>query len=142
MGNADHHNTTLLRACANVGHLISTFIEMFRNLLSGLALVCVIPVAVAFTSPCDVLPRRRCGPPPPFRPTSAVFSTPNDVGSLNEKLGGFTVKQRLREEVESPFRKVRLAFFSFSSASAAVALYFSALAALKANMGGFTDAPP
>lgn len=61
---------------------------------------------------------------------------------MDEKFGGFTVKQRLREEVESPFRKVRLAFFSFSSASAGVALYFSALAALKANMGGFSDSIP
>ena len=52
------------------------------------------------------------------------------------------MKQRLREEVESPFRKVRLAFFGFSSASASVALYFSALAALKANMGGFADSIP
>ena len=58
-----------------------------------------------------------------------------------ELFGGFTVKQRLREEVESPFRKVRC-ILSVSSASAGVALYFSALAALKANMGGFADAPP
>lgn len=57
--------------------------------------------------------------------------TPNDDSLLGEKFGGFTVKQRLREEVESPFRKVRLAFFAFSAASASVALYFSALAALK-----------
>jgi len=54
----------------------------------------------------------------------------------------FTVKQRLREEVESPFRKVRLAFFGFSSASASIALYFSALTALKAKLGGFQEVPP
>ena len=52
------------------------------------------------------------------------------------------MKQRLREEVESPFRKVRLAFFGSSAASAAIALYFSLLTALKASMGGFADVPP
>jgi hypothetical protein len=58
-----------------------------------------------------------------------LFSTPNNNAddNLGEKFGGFTTKQRLREEIESPFRKVRLAFFSFSSVSAFVALYFSAL---------------
>eukprot|EP00584_Thalassiosira_punctigera_P006332 CAMPEP_0172529828 /NCGR_PEP_ID=MMETSP1067-20121228/3799_1 /TAXON_ID=265564 ORGANISM="Thalassiosira punctigera, Strain Tpunct2005C2" /NCGR_SAMPLE_ID=MMETSP1067 /ASSEMBLY_ACC=CAM_ASM_000444 /LENGTH=299 /DNA_ID=CAMNT_0013313953 /DNA_START=221 /DNA_END=1120 /DNA_ORIENTATION=- len=71
-----------------------------------------------------------------------LFSTPNDDAALGEKFGGYTTKQRLREEVESPFRKVRLAFFSFSAASASVALYFSALAAVKANIGGYTDAIP
>jgi len=84
-------------------------------------------------------------------PSSSVrlSSTPNKNNngnnndpSLAEKFGGFTVKQRLREEVESPFWKVRLAFFSFSAASASVALYFSALAALKANIGGYADAIP
>jgi hypothetical protein len=89
--------------------------------------------------------------PPPSSRRAIYFSTPNSNNSSNnnendlslgEKFGGFTVKQRLREEVESPFRKVRLAFFGFSSASASVALYFSALAALKANMGGFADSIP
>lgn len=64
--------------------------------------------------------------------------TPNDDSLLGEKFGGFTVKQRLREEVESPFRKVRLAFFAFSAASASVALYFSALAALKGKTKNIT----
>ena len=77
-----------------------------------------------------------------FSSSSALSSTPNNDDGLGEKFGGFTTKQRLREEIESPFRKVRLAFFSFSGASASVALYFSALAALKANMGGFSDVPP
>lgn len=69
-----------------------------------------------------------------------LFSSPED--DLGEKFGGYTVKQRLREEVESPFRKVRLAFFGSSAASAAIALYFSLLTALKASMGGFADVPP
>jgi len=71
---------------------------------------------------------------------SHLFSSPND--NLSERVGDFTTKQRLREEIESPFRKVRLAFFGFSSASASIALYFSALTALKAKMGGFQDIPP
>jgi hypothetical protein len=41
------------------------------------------------------------------------------------------VKQRLREEVESPFRPVRIYFFGYSTVSAAVALYFSAFNAAK-----------
>lgn len=59
-----------------------------------------------------------------------------------ETFGGYTVKQRLREEVESPFRTVRLFFFGSSTGSAFVALYFSLLSLLKAYTGGFSDAPP
>ena len=72
--------------------------------------------------------------------SAPLFSSPED--DLGEKFGGYTVKQRLREEVESPFRKVRLAFFGASAASAAIALYFSLLTALKANLGGYADVPP
>ena len=57
-------------------------------------------------------------------------------------MGGYTVKQRLREEVESPFRKVRLLFFGSSAGSALTALYFSALNTIKALAGGYSDAPP
>lgn len=70
--------------------------------------------------------------------TTTFFATNLDSETGN----GFTVKQRLREEVESPFRKVRLAFFTFSSVSAFVAFYFSALVAVKANIGGYADVPP
>lgn len=81
---------------------------------------------------------------------------------------GFTTKQRLREEIESPFRKVgvacriiiegarlklkpssfpqnlqvRLFFFAASAGSASIAFYFSLLASIKAYVGGFSDAPP
>jgi len=61
---------------------------------------------------------------------------------LDQKFGGFTAKQRLREEVESPFRQVRLFLFGSSAGSALVALYFSALGALKASMGGYSDSIP
>ena len=67
-------------------------------------------------------------------------------------MGGYTVKQRLRKEVESPFRKVRLLFFGSSVGSALTALYFSFLWAIKAvsndnsmKSGGdliYPDAPP
>jgi len=53
----------------------------------------------------------------------------------------YTTKQRLREEIDSPFRKVRVVFFGFSAASALVALYFSLLTAGKA-FAGWADAPP
>ena len=52
---------------------------------------------------------------------------------LEEKFGGYTVKQRLREEVESPFRTVRLFFFGSSTGSALTALYFSLLSTVKAS---------
>ena len=44
-----------------------------------------------------------------------------------ELFGGYTAKQRMREEIESPFRKLRLIFFGASTGSALLALYFSIL---------------
>eukprot|EP00429_Kryptoperidinium_foliaceum_P017827 CAMPEP_0176029114 /NCGR_PEP_ID=MMETSP0120_2-20121206/14301_1 /TAXON_ID=160619 /ORGANISM="Kryptoperidinium foliaceum, Strain CCMP 1326" /LENGTH=354 /DNA_ID=CAMNT_0017362335 /DNA_START=1 /DNA_END=1065 /DNA_ORIENTATION=- len=70
------------------------------------------------------------------------ISTNNDPAFLSQDSGGYTVKQRLREEVESPFRKVRLLFFGGSAGSALTALYFSMLNTIKAYAGGFSDAPP
>mmetsp|Transcript_21142 Transcript_21142/g.27299 ORF Transcript_21142/g.27299 Transcript_21142/m.27299 type:complete len:392 (+) Transcript_21142:106-1281(+) len=70
-------------------------------------------------------------------------SADNDKDFLNEEtFGGFTVKQRLREEVEFPFRSARLAFFGFSTVSALIASYFSLLNTLKAVIGGYSDALP
>jgi len=51
-----------------------------------------------------------------------------------QTFGGYTVKQRLREEVESPFRQVRFFGFASTAGSAMVALYFSALSVVKANI--------
>eukprot|EP00613_Pedinella_sp_CCMP2098_P061134 CAMPEP_0171978878 /NCGR_PEP_ID=MMETSP0993-20121228/254308_1 /TAXON_ID=483369 /ORGANISM="non described non described, Strain CCMP2098" /LENGTH=341 /DNA_ID=CAMNT_0012630883 /DNA_START=94 /DNA_END=1117 /DNA_ORIENTATION=- len=65
-----------------------------------------------------------------------------DIIGSDELFGGFTAKQRLREEIESPFRKVRLFFFGSSAASALLALYFSVINAGKAYVGGWPDAPP
>jgi len=74
--------------------------------------------------------------------TVPTINNNNDDERLGQRFGGYTVKQRLREEVESPFRKVRFLFFLSSAGSALTALYFSALAALKASMGGYADAMP
>lgn len=93
-----------------------------------LLLVTVSPVTVgAFTPP--ILKSATTVSNSAARYPKFLSSSPNDreIDSLSEKIGGFTTKQRLREEVESPFRKVRLAFFSFSGLSAFVAFYFSAL---------------
>lgn len=86
-------------------------------------------------------------PPTEMKETTkkAISPPPNNNNSderLAQTFGGYTVKQRLREEVESPFRKVRFLFFLFSSGSAGIALYFSSLALLKANIGGYADAMP
>jgi Low psii accumulation1 / Rep27 len=65
----------------------------------------------------------------------------SDNDDLQKTFGGYTVKQRLREEVESPFRTVRLFFFGSSTGSAFIATYFSLLTAVK-SYSGFADAPP
>ena len=58
-----------------------------------------------------------------------------------ELFGGYTAKQRMREEIESPFRKVRLIFFGASTGSALLALYFSILNVAKAATGFSNDIP-
>jgi len=75
-------------------------------------------------------------------PLSSI--TPQEEQQLEKTFGGYTVKQRLREEVESPFRKVRFIFFLSSMGSALTALYFSSLNMLKASgaVGTFTDTMP
>ena len=75
-------------------------------------------------------------------PSFQLSLSSSDDDKLQKTFGGYTAKQRLREEVESPFRTVRLYFFGASTGSALVALYFSAFAAAKAAAGGFSDAPP
>lgn len=69
--------------------------------------------------------------------SSVLYSENRSEGEsdkLLETFGGYTAKQRLREEVESPFRKVRLLFFLSTVGSALTALYFSAISTLKAYM--------
>lgn len=56
------------------------------------------------------------------------------VRSLDEQdAAGFTTKQRLREEIDSPFRKVRVVFFGFGTGSALIALYFSLINVIKGS---------
>lgn len=87
--------------------------------------------------------RLNAKPPTNINPTEPNQNlTPNEQERLSQTFGGYTVKQRLREEVESPFRKVRLIFFGSSAGSALTALYFSATNALKAYLGTYSDAPP
>jgi hypothetical protein len=82
---------------------------------------------------------------PQHKPTLLLRSNKDDNASNNPELektfGGYTAKQRLREEVESPFRTVRLFFFGSSTGSALTALYFSLLNILKAKSGLYTDGP-
>eukprot|EP00980_Cylindrotheca_fusiformis_P007362 scaffold1525_cov142-Cylindrotheca_fusiformis.AAC.162 len=78
-----------------------------------------------------------------FVATKPTPSNPSQEAYLSQSTnGGYTVKQRLREEVESPFRKVRLLFFASSAGSALTALYFSGLNTVKALVGGYADAQP
>jgi len=74
--------------------------------------------------------------------TEQEKKTSEEVFLAQPTQGGYTMKQRLREEIDSPFRKVRLAFFGASFASALIALYFSALNTIKAVVGGYSDAMP
>ena len=74
-------------------------------------------------------------------PSFQLALSPSNEDELQKTFGGYTAKQRLREEVESPFRTARLFFFGASTGSALVALYFSIFAAIKATVGGFSDAP-
>lgn len=111
--------------------------------LVSMALLVSIPFTAAFVPHQAQLTRTFFNYPNHI--SSCLFASNNDNGSredgLSGKFGGYTVKQRLREEVESPFRKVRFGFFAFSAVSAFIALYFSALGTLKAVMGSFADAP-
>lgn len=109
-------------------------------LLAALLLCCLTSTATAFAPVPAAVTALSQSLAQSRRVTLPVLSADNGNGNredpnLQQKFGGFTVKQRLREEVESPFRTVRLAFFGVSSGSALLALYFSATAVLKANMG-------
>lgn len=85
--------------------------------------ICFVPTHLPATTPSWVFPS-----------VSARFAADRDNQEerLQSKFGGYTVKQRLREEVESPFRQFRLYLFGYSTVSATVALYFSTLNTVKA----------
>jgi hypothetical protein len=103
--------------------------QSIRNLSPSLSLRTRLNVETPTETEAEVI---KAAPTPP---------NPNE-DRLGQKFGGYTAKQRLREEVESPFRKVRFLFFAGSSASALLALYFSATSTLKASLGGYSDAMP
>ena len=101
-----------------------------------LALLCTAGLTHAFTASRSLVARR--GGTQPTR-TTQLAATPDD--DEPELFGGYTAKQRMREEIESPFRKVRLIFFGASTGSALLALYFSILNVAKAATGFSNDIP-
>ena len=102
-----------------------------------LALLHCWPNARIFTAPRSSLVAPRGGTQPTRN--TQLAATPDD--DEPELFGGYTAKQRMREEIESPFRKVRLIFFGASTGSALLALYFSILNVAKAATGFSNDIP-
>lgn len=94
-----------------------------------------------FAEPSTSEKMKTASSPKAKRPTRDDSSS-NDEYLSQPTQGGYSVKQRLFEEIESPFRKVRLVFFASSTGSALTALYFSAMNTIKAVAGGYSDAPP
>lgn len=122
--------------------------NQMRKSLALLLLVELTWIAVSNASFVPVLTiagvssSRREGLQPSLHVLQSNSNNKKNSDELEQTFGGYTVKQRLREEVESPFRTVRVYFFGASTLSALVAFYFSILAAFKAQVGGFSDAPP
>ena len=111
--------------------------------LAGLLLALCLGGAQAWVPPVPrshCLAGRRAGAA--LTVVEARSESEEQMMNSEETFGGFTAKQRLREEVESPFRKVRIFFFGASTASALLALYFSLINAGKAYVGGWPEAPP
>ena len=98
-----------------------------------LAFVCTAAVAQALQAPRSVKPvsspstRARGVEGASFKNTRLVQLAAMPDDDEPELFGGYTAKQRMREEIESPFRKLRLIFFGASTGSALLALYFSIL---------------
>lgn len=107
---------------------------MLHMHLVALTLLCGASTALLAPPRVGVVQRRSVRVPAPLRALPDVES--------EELFGGFTAKQRIREEIDSPFRKIRLYFFGASTVSAVIALYFSLIGVAKASAGGFADAPP
>ena len=71
-----------------------------------LPLLCSAGLTHAFTAPRSLVAAR--AGTQPTRNTQLAAMPDDDEPEL---FGGYTAKQRMREEIESPFRKVRLIFF-------------------------------
>ena len=104
-----------------------------------LLLACVGLCAQALVAPAPRAALQRGAVARPAPSPTALAAAPDE--EEEELFGGFTAKQRIREEIESPFRRLRLTFFGASTVSALLALYFSLLNVAKAY-GHFPDAPP
>jgi hypothetical protein len=82
---------------------------MFRHILAVVALA-TLPSSTAFGIPARNVGRLAAARTLPTRPLNIIPRTiqaaQNDGQDMGELFGGFTAKQRLREEIESPFRKV------------------------------------
>jgi hypothetical protein len=85
---------------------------------------CAVWLLAGRTEGFSRAPATRVGPLGQSTGTRQPLRMAND--DLEKTFGGYTAKQRLREEVESPFRTFRVYFFGCSTFSAFVALYFSA----------------
>ena len=71
-------------------------------------------VLLATLSHALVAPRTRAVAGSARRSPATLSETQTRLAALpdeDELFGGYTAKQRLREEIDSPFRKVRLLFF-------------------------------
>ena len=97
------------------------------------SVVFIAGMAQALLAPQGVKPRRspstraRGVEGASFKNTRLVQLAAMPDDDEPELFGGYTAKQRMREEIESPFRKLRLIFFGASTGSALLALYFSIL---------------
>ena len=106
------------------------------------SVVFIAGMAQALLAPQGVKPRRspstraRGVEGASFKNTRLVQLAAMPDDDEPELFGGYTAKQRMREEIESPFRKLRLIFFGASTGSALLALYFSILNVAKAATGG------
>ncbi|GAX13774.1 hypothetical protein FisN_30Lh065 [Fistulifera solaris] len=109
--------------------------NIHKGLLGLTVAACYVATGKAF------VPRRTNLLQPMAVARGSSLSLKEERNNLEETFGGYTAKQRLREEVESPFRTVRLFFFGSSTLSALVAFYFSLLTGVKAY-AGYSDAPP
>ena len=109
------------------------FVGSSSSMARLLAFACTAGMAQALLAPQGVKPRRspstraRGVEGASFKNTRLVQLAAMPDDDEPELFGGYTAKQRMREEIESPFRKLRLIFFGASTGSALLALYFSIL---------------
>jgi Low psii accumulation1 / Rep27 len=100
-----------------------------------------LPLVQLFRSPARSIPRRypvrprACAIPPPDAQQSEPLTPDPSSAPLRPPTPQYTLKSRLREEVDAPFRKVRQFVLAGSGASAAVGLLVSLLRIVAAVSG-------